>query len=383
MKTRVLLLCNDFTGSKVHSNLYKELDNQAVSQTIFSPIRRISERGKNKFEFRCQDSKVIYSDLQKKYHRLFFHLKSNFLYNSLLRQINPSDYTITHASTLFTDGSISYKLYKKYNIPYIVAVRSTDLSIFFKYLFYLRKLGLEILQRAEKIIFINPDLKEELIKKYIPDHLKQMVLDKSICIPNGIDAAWHQNIAKPKTIILPRCSVVYVGSFLKRKNVPLLIEALSLLKDKYEISLTIAGSGGKDSENVHSAIATYGKLYPINYVGRITEFYALLDIYKNADIFVMASKNETFGLVYIEALSQGLPIIYTRNTGVSGFFKEGEVGYSITTHTASELAAQIEKVINNYEQLAANTIKRVPEFDWSLISQQYIDIYTKAEKQQF
>ena len=131
MKTRVLLLCNDFTGSKVHSNLYKELENQAVSQTIFSPIRRISERGKNKFEFRCQDSKVIYSDLQKKYHRLFFHLKSNFLYNSLLRQINPSDYTITHASTLFTDGSISYKLYKKYNIPYIVAVRSTDLSIFF------------------------------------------------------------------------------------------------------------------------------------------------------------------------------------------------------------------------------------------------------------
>jgi glycosyltransferase involved in cell wall biosynthesis len=57
----------------------------------------------------------------------------------------------------------------------------------------------------------------------------------------------------------------------------------------------------------------------------------LLNNYRNSDIFIMPSYNETFGLVYIEAMSQGLPIIYTQNEGVDGYFKEGSVGYSVKT----------------------------------------------------
>ena len=60
-----------------------------------------------------------------------------------------------------------------------------------------------------------------------------------------------------------------------------------------------------------------------------------------SDIFVMPSRYETFGLVYVEALSQGLPVIYTRGQGFDGQIPDGEVGYSVKCNDVNEIAEKL------------------------------------------
>ena len=89
----------------------------------------------------------------------------------------------------------------------------------------------------------------------------------------------------------------------------------------------------------------------------------------------MPSKHETFGLVYAEAISQGLPIIYTREQGFDGQFKEGEVAYSVQYDSAEEIAEKIELIIKDYETVSKTCIERVNRFDWNKIADKYLKIY--------
>ncbi|MBZ2174079.1 glycosyltransferase [Schnuerera sp. xch1] len=78
----------------------------------------------------------------------------------------------------------------------------------------------------------------------------------------------------------------------------------------------------------------------------------LVNHYRDPDIFVMSSKYGTFGLVYAEAMSQGLPVIYIRGQGFDGQVNEGEVGYSVQYDSAEEIAKRIEDILDNYENIS-------------------------------
>src|SRR5690606_11180955 len=82
----------------------------------------------------------------------------------------------------------------------------------------------------------------------------------------------------------------------------------------------LIGGGG----NVHSEVLKQVDLYKdiMTYHGKIFDLSKLKEHFENADIFAMPSKAETFGLVYVEAMLQGLPILYTANEGIDGFYQE-------------------------------------------------------------
>ena len=74
-------------------------------------------------------------------------------------------------------------------------------------------------------------------------------------------------------------------------------------------------------------------------------------------------------------MSQGLPIIYTRGQGFDGQFAEGEVGYSVQYDSAEEIADRVKDILDKYEIISRNCIKKVDRFDWDKIAKEYIDIY--------
>src|SRR5690606_22696545 len=80
----------------------------------------------------------------------------------------------------------------------------------------------------------------------------------------------------------------------------------------------------------------------------------LLELYRANDILVMPSKTETFGLVYAEAMSQGLPVIYSKGQGFDGQFKEGLIGYHVDCFDPVNIASSILKIVNNYEEMSSN-----------------------------
>jgi len=103
----------------------------------------------------------------------------------------------------------------------------------------------------------------------------------------------------------------------------------------------------------------------------------LINIYRNNDIFIMPSIHETFGLVYAEAMSQGLPIIYTKGQGFDGQFLEGIVGYHVNCKDPKDIYKRIKDILKNYESISNNCIKKANKFNWGKISDQYHNIYLK------
>lgn len=72
---------------------------------------------------------------------------------SLEKCISVSEYDLIHAYYLFTDGNYARIISRKYNIPYVVAVRNTDVNVFFKHMIHLRCVGIKILKDARTVFF--------------------------------------------------------------------------------------------------------------------------------------------------------------------------------------------------------------------------------------
>jgi len=329
----ILHICNDYSYSKVYKELYQEIDKRHICQFIYHPLRSKKNIGINQFEFITPSSKLIYSNfLIKKTDRIFFHLKTNKIYNDLVKQVNVNQINVCYPTTLFSDGVIAFKLFKDYGIPYVVSVRNTDVNLFLKYRRDLIPLMNKILNNASKIIFISEGLKNLFFnKKQLKKH-KQNFLNKSILINNGINKFWFDNLYELNKNIKTK-NLLFVGKFDKNKNLETLIKAIERLKENHkEIKLTVVGREGNNSRKIHELFNKHKSW--ITNLGYINDLNELKEIYRKNDYFVMPSKLETFGLVYIEALTQGLPILYTKNQGIDGLFCE-KIGVPTYPHESS------------------------------------------------
>jgi len=117
----------------------------------------------------------------------------------------------------------------------------------------------------------------------------------------------------------------------------------------------------------------------ITYSGRIDDPSQLIQIYRQSDIFVMASRRETFGLVYIEAMSQGLPVIFSNNTGIDGLFEPGSVGYGVNPGSLTEMQEGIDRIAANYRDLSKNAVSEASQFNWKSLAGRYQVLYKSLE----
>ena len=373
---RILHICNSYADNLLYSNLTNGLSKQNISQIIFIPMR---SRTKLKEFSNCNKNLDIYkSDTINLVDRMFFLRKIKKLYKNISKNIPLADVSLTHAHNLFSDGALALKLKKDKNIKYIVAVRNTDINIFFKFLFFYRSLGVKILKEAERIILISPAYLEKLLK-YIPVEIHDELKDKISIIPNGVDDFWLDNkeiVTKEKRKFM---NLLYVGDFSTNKNIISSIKAVEQLNLEYHnIKLTIIG-GGHNSRHLLRYIKRCDKNI-IHLINRIDDKYELLDYYRQMDIFIMPSFHETFGLVYLEAMTQGLPIIYTKGQGVDGYFKENSPGYSVNPYSIDDIKNKIILASENIQQLSANSLKHVDNFSWDIISNKYAELYKKHDK---
>lgn len=106
----VLHVCNDFTGSKVHAELYKKLSNIGITQYVYTAYRNRNLEGNNAFE--AVGVKIVYASILKYYHRVFFHKKINDIFSDIEKRIDLQNITCVHATTLFSDGAVALKLKK-------------------------------------------------------------------------------------------------------------------------------------------------------------------------------------------------------------------------------------------------------------------------------
>lgn len=369
---KILHINSYYSTSSFYKNLFEYQKKNGLDIDVFIPV--YSNFQKKDFDY---GEYTLISKNYNQHDRFIFHFKHQKIYKAIQSRYNFNEYSLIHAHSLFSNGYIALRLKKAYGIPYIVAVRNTDVNVFFNKVIYLRRLGIKILKEAKQIVFLSETYKNYVLDKYVPKSLKEIINRKISIIPNGIDDFWLNNIGLPKQA--PKASDVrflQIGDINKNKNIITTIKAISILFQKgFNVKLDVVGK--LKDQDIFKKIKD---LDYVNYLGFKSK-EELIKIYKDNDILVMPSKHETFGLVYAEAMSQGLPIIYTRGQGFDGQFNEGEVGYSVQYDSAEEIAKRVKDILDNYETISNNCIAKVDRFDWDRIAKKYMEIYNSINKE--
>lgn len=361
----ILHINSYYIGTKLHRIMISHLDNYDVKNQVFVPTSR---KG---YSYKAEEEGLLISKCFSRFDRFFYRNKQTKIFKSLTENIDVTRFDIVHAYTVFADGYSAYKIYKRYGIPYVVAVRDTDLNVFFKYFINLRSIGVEVIKNASRVYFLSKPYMEELLTKYIPSSLHADVKAKAKLMPNGIDDFWHENeYEQARSLSCTDINIICVGRINHRKNIPSIQKAVSLL-NKRGVNTHLLVIGQVENKRLHKKIAK-----DVN-----TEYKKpmlkedLIKYYRECDLFVLPSFTETFGLVYAEALSQGLPIIYSKGQGFDEQFPNGFVGYSIDPKSVTSIEKGILDIVNRYSDISNRTVESSRVFSWDKICEAYFNDY--------
>ncbi len=363
-KAEVLHICADYPYNKLYDLLIRNLS-EGNPNRVYVPSYQRENQATYPVTYLGRDF--------NKLDRLLFFRKQHIIVKDIERRGLCDNVCIIHAHTLFTSGYVAWKLSKKHNKPFIVAVRNADVNVFFRYMIHLRNLGIKILQDAKEVVFISPVYKKYVLEKLVPAKYREQIEAKSKVIPNGINDFFLEN-EYSRTQRDPsdrHIRLLYVGEVNANKNVLTTLKSCEILEKKgYEPTLTIVGKISDSKLNFvrNNRFVTY---YPQSPKEEI------INHYRQNEVFVMPSLNETFGLVYIESLSQGMPIIYSKGQGVDGYFEEGKVGYHVVSTDALDIAKKIEKIIAEYNSISSRCRDAASSFSWSRIASVYNTIYKR------
>lgn len=270
-------------------------------------------------------------------------------------------------------GAVKYESVKTKTVP---LVASTRLNV-----------EKTVLETAERIVATSPQEKE---------HMRSLVSAKGNIdiIPCGTDihrfGAIDQQAARQQLGISPDTKVVfYVGRFDKRKGIETLVRAVgqSQLRGKADLKLIIGGgsrpgqSDGRERERIESIVAELGMSGFTVFPGRLGD-ETLPIYYAAADVCVVPSHYEPFGLVAIEAMASGTPVVASDVGGLQFTVVPEETGLLAPPKDDVAFAAAIDRILLNSEfrnQLGLAARKRVEnKFSWEGVAQQLSDLYTQV-----
>lgn len=182
--------------------------------------------------------------------------------------------------------------------------------------------------------------------------------EKSFICYSGIP---EQNITVRNTHSFPDKleRFIYVGEMIERKYPSVIIDALEAAYPDGDYKMTYVGDG-KELEHIKAIIAEKQIGERISMTGRLQRD-EICKHYDAADCFVMISRGEAYGLVYLEAMARGCITIASRNQGFDGVIKDGINGFLCRAGDAEELASVIARINamtpEERQEISENAIK--------------------------
>ncbi|WP_045415416.1 glycosyltransferase family 4 protein [Vibrio owensii] len=369
---KVVHFCSYYIGSKVYGNLFEALSKLGVQQDVFIPVRRKELIDRNIKDI--EGCSFYYRNVLSLFTRLSLSLKIiTVLITSLLTLRGSREPNIIHSHTLFSDGIAAFFYSKIVGGKLILTIRNTDVNSGLKFFRQYDWLVRLMLGHATSVIFISHAHRHLFCKRF--NDLPVSVTDKFSVIPNGIDDFFVKNRLITRNFA-PRNVGLYVGEFTKNKNLDSSINAFMKCMDELGIPsrFRIVGGSYEHYKRVYGDLDAHISERVI-FEGRITSKQDLIQIYDESSIFIMPSFRETFGLVYIEALSRGLPLVFTKGQGIDGYFDDGEFGFSCDPYNLESIEQAIRNVVTNFPDgipcSASSTI--VSSFDWNEIASRILD----------
>ena len=242
----------------------------------------------------------------------------------------------------------------------------------------------EVLETAERIVATSPQERE---------HMRTLVSQKGIIdiIPCGTDVRQFGSIgktaARAELGIAPDTKIVlYVGRFDPRKGIETLVRAVreSKFYESKKIQLIIGGgsipgnSDGRERDRIEAIVKELGMVECTSFPGCLSRDI-LPAYYAAADVCVVPSHYEPFGLVAIEAMSSGTPVIASDVGGLQFTVVNEETGLLVPPQNVPAFSHAIDRILGNpawQEKLGNEAKRRVNhKFSWDGVASQLDELY--------
>jgi glycosyltransferase involved in cell wall biosynthesis len=332
-----------------------------------------------------KNSIEIYPHMRVHRHATSFKIASaNASFKLIYKPLN-YDLDIVHAHSPIPYSDLPALMYaKRKKVPFILTyqfdgqetggsfMRNTGVSIYNKV--FINK----VLDSAEVIIATTKSYAEEspFLKNY---------LDKIVVIPNGINIEEvTTTLTKEESRInlglpLKTKIILFFGSLVPYKGPDILLKAFKIIKKEFpEVKLIFAGRGQMLLE-LQDMTKKFDLKNDVIFLGFVEEEEKAL-YYKSADIFCLPSTNmaESFGIVNLEAMVSGIPIVGSNLGGIPDIIKEGENGLLAKPCDHQSLANALLRLIKDddlRQRMGNNGMKMVADYSWDKIAKETENLY--------
>jgi len=193
-----------------------------------------------------------------------------------------------------------------------------------------------------------------------------------VVVPNGISTSEIED-ADPADRSL---DVLFVGRFIEQKNPALVVEAVAELEAAYpDVDCLLVGDG-PETGRVEEAIRDDGLESRVTVSDPLEAYEDVLGLMKSAEVFVLPSRREGFGITVLEALACGTPVVtldHPRNAATE-LVTDGETG-SLCDENPAALARAIDRARG---LRSADCRAAAADYDWDRLAEDMLDVYTAA-----
>ena len=237
----------------------------------------------------------------------------------------------------------------------------------------------KVMESADGLVVSTEMEKDDLIRLYQASRAKIKV------VPAGVDLELFyprdKEDAREKLGIEENRVILYVGRIEPLKGIEILLEAVKLLEDPRDTRLVIVGGSLEDDaelERLKGLSEQLGIEEKVTFSGSVPQ-EMLPDFYSAADAFVLPSYYESFGLVALEAMACGTPVVVSRVGGLKTFIKQGETGYLIPWRCPEPFAQRLDMLLANpalKESMGKAARAQALEMSWSGVADRLLDFYS-------
>lgn len=273
------------------------------------------------------------------------------LFQRYVKRFGKPDLILAHSA--MWAGVAAAKIRKDYDVPYVL----TEHRSFFVWenedarkmvkSFYIPHFK-EAYNFCEKLIIVSESMKSGLLELF--PELNQ----KMIVIPNMINGNYFCLPEKPRK----NDPFVFLsaGRLAAVKGLNILISAFGELTKKTDRKLLLRIAGrGEAREQLEKQVKMAGLSARVSFLGRISRDQMVLEM-QSANCFLLTSMYEAFGVVIIEAMSTGIPVIATRSGGPESILDES-CGLLVEPGNIEELTLAMQKMISEYDRFDSRSIR--------------------------
>jgi len=304
--------------------------------------------------------------------RLLFDRLGDVAYRRVrgLPAVTGERYDLIHAHQALPDGAVAAHLGRDLGVPYLVTVHGADVNRGLEGPGPVARRTAEVLEGAAAVVAVSGVLACRLTAR-VP-------LDAVHVVQNGVPTDLH---GVPAADYLPGHRVVLAaGRLVAGKGFEHVLEALARLADgRDDLRAVVAGEGAL-RRRLEALAAELGLADRVALPGRL-EHEDLLAMMARADVFALPSAPEGFGLVHLEAMTQGTPVIGCLDQGPADFIEDGVSGHLVPYGDVAALTGALAATLDDPERARAvgEAGRRVAEtFTWERNARRMLELYEQC-----